>query len=57
MGQHIDRKVSIRYDEGRYEFVLNTDLQIAGVPEFEASGPTLSEAFQSLAEYMEEAGI
>jgi hypothetical protein len=52
----LDRKVSVRYDEGRYEFVLNTDFQIPGIPEFEASGSSLSDAFQSLAEYLEEAG-
>lgn len=53
----MDKIVTVRYDEGRYEFVLNTQFGITGLPEFEASGHNLSEAFQTLAEYLEEAGV
>lgn len=52
----MDKIVTVRYDEGRNEFVLNTQFAIPGLPEIEASGDTLSEAFQTLAEYLQEAG-
>ena len=52
----MDKVVTVRYDEGRYEFVLNTQFGIPGLPEFEASGELLSDALQSLAEYLAEAG-
>lgn len=52
-----DKTVTVRFDEGRYEYVLNTHFNIPGVSEFEASGQDLGDAFQSLTEYLQDAGI
>lgn len=52
----MDKIVTVRHDEGRDEFVLNTHFGIAGLAEIEASGSDLSEAFQTLAEYLADAG-
>lgn len=53
----MDKVVNVRYDEGRSEFVLNTQFGIPGLPETEASGDSLSESFQSLADYLAAEGI
>lgn len=47
--------VSIRFDDGRNEFVI--ELDIPGMTSLEASGSELSEAFQTMAEYLEQAGV
>lgn len=52
-----DKTVTVRFDEGRYEYVLNTNFKIPGINEIEASGSDLGDAFQSLTEYLQDAGI
>lgn len=47
--------ISIRYDEGRGEFVLSLAIKMVG--DFEATGETVSDALSSLAEQLAEAGI
>ena len=50
-----DKKIFIRYDEGRNEFVLT--LAVPGATELESSGSLLSEAFQHMAEQLESEGL
>lgn len=47
--------ISIRYDDGRKEYVL--ELSIPHLRTFEASGSILSEAFNDLAEQLDQEGI
>ncbi len=53
--KYLDKVITIRYDEGRKEYVLNLD--IAGFTSFEASDAVLSEAVLTLGQYLEDAGI
>lgn len=47
--------ISIRYDDGRKEFIVSLDVK--GFRSFEASGSILSEAFTELAEQLDQEGI
>jgi hypothetical protein len=53
----IERSVTVRYDDGRDEFILNTQFHIEGEYEIEASGSTLTEAFETLAQYIADRGL
>lgn len=51
----MEKEISIRYDEGRNEYVLS--LVIPGLRTLEASGSLISDAFQDMAEQLEGEGI
>jgi len=53
----IERSVTVRYDDGRDEFILNTQFHIEGEYEIEASGATLTDAFETLAQYIADRGL
>lgn len=50
-----DNGISIRYDDGRSEFVL--ELTIKGLRTFEASDILLSEALANMAEQLDQEGV
>jgi hypothetical protein len=51
----MDKKLYVRYDEGRNEFVLT--FSVPGTTELESSGSLLSDAFQNMAEQLEWEGL
>lgn len=47
--------ISLRFDDGRNEFII--ELDIKGLRTFEASGSTVSEALTELAEQLDQEGL
>lgn len=52
-----DKAITIRYDDGRKEYVLTLELNLPGFGTFESSDAVLSEAVLTLGQYLEDAGI